>query len=258
MDKPLVSVMIITYNRADYITRAIESLQNQSFSNWEAVIIDDCSKDKTDQIISQIQTKDPRVFYKKLSTKSGISSSRNLALSISKGKYVAVLDSDDYWSDKDKLKKQVNFLENNLEKDCVLVGANAWYVNNRGKRKFFTKLPTDDCHIKKDILIKNPFVHSSVLYNRNSVIQIGGYNERLLFCEDYDLWLRLGKSWKLANLTDNCVDYTVHERGVTVSNLISVSKINLALVLKNREYPNFFIAFIRAFLRIIKLKILMI
>ena len=106
----LVSIIMPSYNTALYIEQTIKSVLNQSYGNWELIIVDDCSTDDTDTIVSRIN--DPRIMYIKNSINSGAAVSRNTALRKAHGKWVAFLDSDDLWCS-DKLEKQVNFMKEN-------------------------------------------------------------------------------------------------------------------------------------------------
>ena len=106
----LVSIVMPSYNTAQYIEDSIRSILNQSYTNWELIIIDDCSTDNTDNVVSQFN--DKRINYYKNEKNSGAAVSRNKALVKAKGKWIAFLDSDDLWMP-DKLEKQIAFMERN-------------------------------------------------------------------------------------------------------------------------------------------------
>lgn len=106
----LVSIIMPSYNTAQYIKESIESVQNQTYSNWELIIVDDCSTDNTDEIVESIV--DERIRYIKNEKNSGAAVSRNRALREAKGRWIAFLDSDDLWLS-DKLEKQIRFMEEN-------------------------------------------------------------------------------------------------------------------------------------------------
>ena len=129
----MISIIILTYNRAGFISEAIKSALEQSFSDWELIIIDDASQDNTREIAEDYAKKDSRIKYFRNDEHLRISKSRNKALGLARGEYVAVLDSDDVWSDRDKLKKQYEFLERN--KDYVLVGGGVIVIDEFGDRK---------------------------------------------------------------------------------------------------------------------------
>lgn len=111
VDNGLVSIIMPSYNTAEYIGKAIESVQNQTYENWELIIIDDCSSDNTDEIMQQY-IRDSRVYYLKNEKNSGAAVSRNKAIKLAKGKWIAFLDSDDLWNP-EKLEKQINFMKRN-------------------------------------------------------------------------------------------------------------------------------------------------
>lgn len=106
----LVSIIMPSYNTAPYISETIQSVLNQTYQNWELIVVDDCSTDNTDQVVAYI--KDERIKYLKNEKNSGAAISRNRALRESKGRWIAFLDSDDLWMP-EKLEKQIAFMESN-------------------------------------------------------------------------------------------------------------------------------------------------
>ena len=106
----LVSIIMPSYNTAIYIEETIQSVLNQTYPNWELIIVDDCSNDNTDEVLEKI--KDPRIHYLKNEKNSGAAVSRNKALREAKGQWIAFLDSDDLWM-RNKLEKQIQFMEEN-------------------------------------------------------------------------------------------------------------------------------------------------
>ena len=111
MSGELVSVIMPSYNTAGFIEESINSVLSQTYSNWELIIVDDCSKDNTDEVVNKY-LKDERIHYIKNEINSGAAVSRNRALREAKGKWIAFLDSDDLWEEK-KLEKQIAFMEKN-------------------------------------------------------------------------------------------------------------------------------------------------
>jgi glycosyltransferase involved in cell wall biosynthesis len=251
MDKN-VSIILPTYNGAKYIKRAIESVISQSFSNWELLIIDDGSSDNTENIIKEYVKKDSRIIYFKNEVNLGIQKTLNMGLKEATGEYIARIDDDDEWIDKDKLQKQVEFLNNNS--DHVLVGTGVIVVDEEGKELFRYLLPEFDKEIRSKILSKNCFVHSSVIFNKNVALSLGGYDESKYtrHVEDYDLWLKLGTIGKLANLPIYAVKFTSRDGSISSINKIEQFKKNISLI-KNykNKYPNYFGAFIRSYSRLL-------
>ena len=181
--KPNISIVIITRNRAGFISRAIQSVLDQSFSDWELLILDDDSEDDTEKTVRDFADKDERIKYFKNSPALGISKNRNKGLALARGKYIAVLDSDDAWIDKEKLWKQFNFLEQNP--DHVLIGSNIRIVDEKNNFIQNTDLKTEDADIRRKMLLFNQIPHSSVLYRKDAAQKVGGYNEKLSCVEDW-------------------------------------------------------------------------
>src|SRR3990167_10841421 len=169
----LVSIIMPAYNGAKWIEKAILSVLAQSFTDFEFIIINDDSSDNTEEIITAFTKYDKRIKYIKNERNLGVQKTRNIALDISLGEYIAEIDQDDEWIDKDKLKKQVEFLENN--QGHVLVGTGVVVIDEGGSEIARYFMPETDLEIRKKILRANCFIHSSVLYKPKSFKKIGGY-----------------------------------------------------------------------------------
>jgi teichuronic acid biosynthesis glycosyltransferase TuaG len=107
-----VSIITPAYNSEKFISDTIKSVQNQTYTNWEMIIVDDCSTDKTVEIIQEFMDNDPRIHLIKLNTNSGTGIARNTALQVVNGRYIAFVDADDLWKP-EKLSKQIDFMETN-------------------------------------------------------------------------------------------------------------------------------------------------
>lgn len=180
------SVVIPSFNRAYCLSRAIESVLEQSFSNFELIVVDDGSTDETEELVSSYLV-DSRVRYFKTENQ-GVSRARNFGVEQARGEYLAFLDSDDQWLP-NKLQLQMSFLEAHPE--CRVVhGEEIWIrrevrVNPMKKHKksggdIFKKATRFCCMSPSTIVIKKDFFQ-----------QRGGFDENFPVCEDYDLWLRL-------------------------------------------------------------------
>jgi hypothetical protein len=170
---------------------------------------------------------------------------------LANGKYIAVLDSDDFWIDKDKLQKQFNFLENNL--DYVLIGSNIKIIDEKGNFIKNTSFAAEDSEIKKKILKDNQLPHSTVLMRKEAIDKVGGYNNKLSCVEDLDLFLRLGKIGKMKNLSEITTAYTRHSAGFSYQRRLAMAWNHYKIVLKNfGKYPNWLRAMVWAKMRIIK------
>lgn len=235
-NNPIVSVIIATYNREKYIKRAIESVLDQTYKNIELIIIDDGSIDKTEDIVWPYLV-DSRVYYIYQENK-GVSLARNNAIKVSKGEYIAILDSDDFWCYKKKLEKQVNFLEKN--KEYVLVGGGAIRINEEAKELTRCLFLEADKKNRKRILFSNVFVHSTVVFRKSAWGLVGGYDKKLSFSEDWDLFFKLGRLGKFYNFQEYFVYYLQGKQNISNLNIRSNLKLNINLRKKYcRDYPNF-------------------
>ena len=249
--KPLVSIIMITRNRASFITRAIQSVQKQDLSNWELLILDDASTDKTEKIVTLMAQTDPRIRYIKNVTVLGIPHNRNQGLALAQGDYMAVLDSDDEWLETDKLTRQISFLTNNP--DHILIGSNINIVNEQGELIKTTTFATTNTTICQRILCHNQVAHSSVVFKTEAVRKLNGYNTAITVAEDFDLILRLGTIGKLANLPETTTAYTIHQGGISTQKRVAISLSHLKIVWKNfGQYPRWFSGILFSLLRVVK------
>lgn len=249
--EPKISIIMVTRNRASFLPQAIKSAQNQSFTDWELIISDDDSTDATEAILAPLKAQNNRIKYHKNSPALGISGNRNKALSLSKSKYIAVLDSDDYWIDKNKLQKQYDFLENNP--DYVLIGSNIKIIDEKGNFIKETIFASEDVEIRKKILKDNQIPHSTTLIREKAIKKVGGYDEDLSCVEDLDLFLRLGQLGKFKNLPEVTTAYTRHSNGASHKKKITMAWNHFRIVWKNLgKYPCWFKALVWAKLRLLK------
>lgn len=240
---PKISIVLPTYNRSHLIGRAIESVLNQSFGDWELVIIDDASDDETEEVLKRWRARDERitVAINQASNHPDISKTLNYGLKLSKGKYIARLDDDDWWIDNDKLKKQFEFLENNP--DYVVVGGGAIVFNENKKElfRYFKKEKDED--IRKSALFANPFSHTTTLFRKDVALEVGGYGN-WLYAEDWDLWLKMGVRGKLYNFQEYFTAYVMSGNNKSFVHQRAQSKMILEFIkIYRHEYPGFCAAY---------------
>jgi len=248
---PKISIIICSYNRAQYIEKAIRSILDQTFTNFEIIVIDDASEDNTENIVRDLTQKDQRIKYFKNENNLGISKSRNKGVSLAQGEYIAMLDSDDYWIDNNKLLKQVDILEE--DKNIGLIGSDVLCVDQNGKelKKHYYK--SRDSDIRKKILCKNQFAQSSVVFRKKIFNEVGKYNESLDVCEDLDLWLKIGKKNKFQNLNKITTAYMVHQGGISKQRKLKIATNIDKIITENKQlYPNYFWAKTISIIRILK------
>ena len=137
--KPLVSVVIPTWNRAGLIVRAINSVLSQTYSNWELIIVDDGSTDNTDEVVKKFQENDTRIrFIKHEKNSGGNSVPKNIGIKNAAGEYIAFLDSDDEYLP-EKMEKQINLFNKSEIKNLGFVGCNNFRINGETSLETFTK-----------------------------------------------------------------------------------------------------------------------
>ena len=199
----LVSIIIPTFNREAYLPKAVESVITQSYKDWELLIIDDCSNDDTYFSVLPY-LKDCRIKYFYLSKNKGsfgVSFARNYGIKMSKGNYISFLDSDDYWLP-DKLEKQLNFLiKNNL---FICQTEEIWIRNNKfvNPKKKHKKIGGDIFEKSLELCMVSP---SAVMLHKSIFEKLGLFDESLIACEDYDLWLRISLFYHIGLLEEKLV-----------------------------------------------------
>ena len=206
----LVSVIIPTYNHAQFIGKAIESVIGQSYKNLELIVVDNYSEDNTRQVMQTF--KDNRIHYFRFRNKGIIAASRNYGVNQSKGEVIAFLDSDDEWV-KDKLKKQVKHLfSEGISCVCSnfspIGDVNLW----RNHLKFQDGESFQDFSYN-EIVLKNPVMNSSAIILKDSFVKLGGLDENPNFIaiEDWDLWLRASNIGNIRILAEPLLNYRIHD-----------------------------------------------
>lgn len=248
MNNPKVSTVLPTYNRCKFIEQSILSVLNQTFQDLEIIVVDDGSEDNTESVVKSI--KDNRIKYIKNEENTGVTKSLNRGIREASGEYIARIDDQDEWIDKRKLEKQVDFLDS--DKDNVLIGTGAVVSNVSGSEVFRYLKPVKDQDIRSNMLLKNCFIHPSVVFSKKAFLKVGGYNNKIKVGQDYDLWLRLGKVGKMANLPDYSINYVSDDQSVSNKRKVEQIKQNFSLIKRHKEdYPNYGIALVRNLSRLI-------
>jgi glycosyltransferase involved in cell wall biosynthesis len=196
------------HNGELYLKEAIESILNQSFSNFELLIVNDCSSDQSENII--LSFKDERIELINNQQNLGLTKSLNLMLRRAKGKYIARMDADDI-SHPDRFQMQLNVL---TEKSDVGV-CGSWYTRFSETEESVVKTISPSDELSVALLIKNQMGHPTIMM-RKSVLDEHSitYNEELITSQDYDLWLRLSAHTKLYNIPKSLLHYRIHANQV--------------------------------------------
>ena len=211
---PKVSVLVPVYNASPFLRATIRSVLNQTFTDFELILINDCSKDDSEKVISEF--KDKRIRYYKNDCNLGISPTRNKLMDLAKGEYLAVLDNDDIMKP-NRLYKQVAFLDHHP--DISAVGSYFELFDSIGHkffRKFILSLGIVWCHPKEpkpeDWLKGIALAHPTAMLRRKDFVSNNiRYNELYTPAEDYDLFKQaVFKGLKLANIPEILMLYNLH------------------------------------------------
>ena len=208
-EEPLISVLMgVLYRResVNLLERSIHSIQGQTYSNWELLICDDGSTEVACRYLDKIAAQDERIRLIRGCKKTDLASKLNRCLSEAKGSYIARMDDDD-WSDSQRFEKQFHVLKD--KPAIAFVGSNVrlW----RGGRAVGIRELPKNPEIR-DFLFVQPFVHPTMMFRIERLLEVGGYSEdkHCLKCEDYDLLLRLYESgFRGENLQEYLLDYTI-------------------------------------------------
>lgn len=186
---PIVSVIMSVFNMNDeqILRHSVFSILSQTFTDFEYIICDDGSTDGTYEVLIDICKHDSRIRVIKNETNMMAAAARNRCISLSNGKYIAVMDADDF-SNKNRLQSQVNFLEKFKQYDFVGSSADLFDETGVWGRRKYKNFPE-----KRDFLFVLPFVHASVMFRRSALEAVGGYRiaKETVRTEDYDLFMRM-------------------------------------------------------------------
>ena len=213
MDTPLISIIIPTYNRAKLLRKAIQSVLDQTYQNWELIIIDNYSDDGTKELIESYQ--DHRIKMHVIPRTGSVAASRNFGVHKSLGQWVAFLDSDDWWYP-NKLEEVANEMRDSIDviHHKLEIFNSVDSVNPCGKTKS-RKLKSP---FYFDLLLNgNNIALSSVVVRKSIYLQVGGMNESpILFAvEDYDMWLRISQITELfVHIPRPLGAYQIHEGNI--------------------------------------------
>lgn len=250
---PKITVFTAVFNGERTLARAIESVLAQSFADYEYVIVNDASTDRSEQIAKKYAEQDARIVYVKNEKNLGLNKTRQVGLDLTKGEFLAPIDDDDEWTDRDKLKKQLVFLEANPK--CVALGTASSMVDTQGNIMKFYPRPLTNAECRKILLLENPILNTSVLLRVSSVRQVGGYDVTDIGtagAEDFGLLLKLGKVGEFGNLPDNTVRWESRPLSTTSKNKLKQCQNIFKLILQRHTgYPNFFAGVVKGVARII-------
>lgn len=203
--KPRISVIMSVYNAEVYVVEAIKSILNQSFSDFEFLIIDDCSNDDSINILNLYAQKDARIRIFANKENLGLTKNLNKLIQISNGEFMARMDADDI-SLSERFNEQIKHFENHPDID--IIGTFSENISNDGTVIGKRKVPVTHEEIRKLLPKLNPLSHPTVMFRTSALKRIGGYDERYKTSQDFHLWYKaIGNGLKLMNIPSVLFQY---------------------------------------------------
>ena len=226
---PTISVVMPVYNGGKYLKEAIDSILNQTYADFELLLINDGSSDDSEYVI--LSFTDPRIIYIKNNQNIGLINTLNKGLDLSKGDFIARMDQDDI-ADITRFEKQLEVFRKNS--DIGVCGS--WLTRfSYNCENRLIKVPQNNEIIKIGLLVNNQFAHSTVML-RKSVIGEMRYDVNSKSAEDYEFWTRLSRITKLYNIQEPLLQYRVHDANISVVDSVQQSLTAIKTIGKQLEY----------------------
>lgn len=224
--KPLVSVVMPVYNAERYLAQAIESILSQTLENFELILINDASTDKTLQLIYRFRRKDKRIRLINNRKNLRMAESLNLAINLAKSDLIARMDQDDI-ALPNRLEVQYNFMQNYPK--VAIVGNDIIIINEYDKVIGKRTYPTTSEGLKKILFRYSAFAHPTVMFRKYAFQRVKGYNPEKHPCEDIDLWFRLGRGYEFASIPKFLLKYRISIISGSHQNLKKTETIGLKI-----------------------------
>ena len=212
MKNPKVTVLMSVYNGDKYLNEAIDSILGQTFKDFEFLIVNDGSTDKTGEILKSYN--DPRIKMINNEKNIGLTKSLNKGLKLARGEYIARQDADDI-SMPGRLEKEIEFLEQN--KSVGLVGTDYLIINEKGNVVQIVTCLNGNRELKAKLLEGNQFGHGSVILRRECIEKVGTYREEFKFAQDYDFCLRIAEVYDVANISEPLYKWRIDSKSISVA-----------------------------------------
>lgn len=211
-NNPLVSVLIPSYNSGPYLDDSIGSILAQTYTNWELIITDDCSTDNSVKVAKKYASNDKRIRVYKNEKNRGISGNMNEGLKYCKGKYIAILDADD-WSYPYRLKEQVEVMERNE----MMVACSGFFdvCDEDLKSNYIKDLPETNEELRKAMKRYMPMIHPGTMWRAEALFKTNLYPEYLKVGHDYLITIEVSQHGELYNLQKPVIKYRVREKSIT-------------------------------------------
>lgn len=218
---PRVAVLLANFNGARFLDEAIASVAAQTFRDWEMVVVDTGSDDESVAILERWAALDGRIkpgfFPERMSCPAAL----NVALERSESPLVARIESDDLW-EPGRLEAQVQFYDRPENARVGVLGTAATLIDESGAVTGLKRFPESHADCMEMIWFRTPLCHSSVLLRRAAFEECGGYDDRYRYCEDLELWFRVGRRWEVRNLPEALTRYRVWTGSLTTRRLTTL------------------------------------
>ncbi len=209
------------YNGLPYLERSLQSVLNQTFTNYEFVIVDDGSSDGSVKLVEDYAAKDARIRLIANTVNKGQTLCLNQGLAEARGEWIARQDADDL-SDPLRFASQMRFLDQRPH--LGLLGTNGWLIDALGRSLGLINAPSGEENVRWSSIFYNPFLHTAVCFRRQIALDLGGYNTAFRIAQDYDLWTRIMESHPADNLAERLVTYRVHQSSLSNSDRATTAR----------------------------------
>lgn len=213
MMPPAISILMSVYNGAQYLPQAIQSVLNQSYDDFEFLIVDDGSSDATADILRDFAVKDSRIHILTNTVNLGLAISLNRGIQEAQASYIARMDADDICQP-ERFHKQITFMESHPQ--VGVLGSRMQVISADEKPLFEFDVPLEHSLIIWNLFFGRTFAHPSVMMRTTVIREVGGYDEKIAAAQDVDLWSRLVGYTQFANLPDRLMLYRSHEGATSI------------------------------------------
>lgn len=213
---PRVSVIMAVHNGEEYLEAAVRSILDQTLRDFELIVVNDGSTDRSPQILRRLQEQDARIVLLDQRSKEGLTQSLNYAASQAKSPLLARMDADDV-SLPHRLEAQVAYLE--AHPSVAAVGGQALTLMENRLTDRVLRMPVSPDDIRKEMARRSAIIHPTAMFRRSMFEKIGGYRRVFTYAQDHDLWLRLAEHADLANLDEVLIHYRVHAGQLSIQRL---------------------------------------
>lgn len=225
---PKISIILPVYNGAEYLEKSIESVLQQTYSDFELIIVDDCSTDASGEIAQKYAAQDKRIAYHRNDVNIKLPASLNKGFFLAQGEYLTWTSCDNEYKE-NALEVMANELDQ--DPDLGLVYTSMDIIDEQG-----VKISSLDAGNPSDLIFRN-VVGACFLYRSNIAQQVGEYDVSLFLCEDYEYWLRIAEISKIKNLSDNLYLYRRHSKSLSAQRERDI--IEKGIAVQRQYYPQF-------------------